>query len=119
MHLESEIRNGHPWSVGAVCGWKTEGEDARLFDELESEEQSTVLQWIADNLLKTQKTPNLHHSSYGLKHLLERDTSIYMTNNQFKDAMLIAGFGPVKVNEINWHYCISRKSPAFKKKVWH
>ena len=45
--------------------------------------------------------------------MLERDTDIYMTNNQFKDAMLACGFLPVNERELNWHYCISRKSPAF------
>ena len=47
------------------------------------------------------------------KHMLERDTDIYMTNNQFKDAMLACGFLPVNERELNWHYCISRRSPAF------
>ena len=60
-----------------------------------------------------RKTPLLSNSSYGLKHMLERDTDIYMTNNQFKDAMLACDFLPVNERELNWHYCISRRSPAF------
>ena len=60
-----------------------------------------------------RKTPLLSNSSYGLKHMLERDTDIYMTNNQFKDAMLACSFLPVNERELNWHYCISRRSPAF------
>ena len=45
--------------------------------------------------------------------MLERDTGIYMTNNQFKDAMLACDFLPMNERELNWHYCISRRSPAF------
>ena len=54
------------------------------------------------------------HTSYGLKHYLEHDTGIYVTNNAFKDAMLICGFEPADPHELNWHYCISEKSPVFK-----
>ena len=118
MVLESEFRNGHPWSCSHVGSKGPEGEDAHLLDEFEPEQQKTILQWIADNLRKTRKTPNYWHSSYGMKHLLERDTGIYMTNNQFKDAMFLSGYEPVDVHHINWHYCLSRKSPAFKRKRW-
>ena len=34
-----------------------------------------------------------------------------MTNNQFKEAMLICGFKPVDETELNWYYRIDRKSP--------
>ena len=53
-----------------------------------------------------------------MKHLLERDTKIYMTNNQFKDAMLLCGYEPVDERLLNWNYRISKKSLAFKRKVW-
>lgn len=114
--LESVIIKGHPWSVATVRGWTAHGEDAKLLSDLAPEDQKTVLKWIAENLLQTEKTPNRHHSSYGLKHYLTRDTGIYLTNNQFKDAMLLSGFAPVKVNELNWHFYLSRKSPAFQRK---
>lgn len=81
-------------------------------DPLPGEAQGIVLNWIRQNILP-RKTPLLSNSSYGLKHMLERDTDIYMTNNQFKDAMLACGFLPVNERELNWHYCISRRSPAF------
>ena len=82
MILESEFRNGHPWSCSHVGSKGPEGEDAHLLDEFEPEQQKTILQWIADNLRKTQKTPNYGHSSYGMKHLLERDTGIYISSPQ-------------------------------------
>lgn len=62
------------------------------------------------------KTPNYDKSSYGLKHILEKDTGLYLTNNEFKDAMLMCGYEPINPNELNWYYQISKKSPAFKNK---
>ena len=50
-----------------------------------------------------------------MKHLLEHDTKIYLTNNEFKDAMMICGFEPMDPDMLNWIYCISAKSPAFKR----
>ena len=61
-----------------------------------------------------RRTPNENHTSYGIKHILERDTGVYVTNNQMKDAMLGCGFEPRKVDELNWAFCISEKSPAFR-----
>lgn len=81
------------------------------------EEIDTVMDWIAE-YISPRKTPLYGHTSYGIKHLLERDTRIYLTNNEFKDAMLQAGYKPVEPNELNWCYCISKKSKAFARKVW-
>ena len=52
-------------------------------------------------------------AQYGLKHNLQRDTGLYLTNNEFKDAMLMCGYPPVDANKLNWYYCISKKSRAF------
>ena len=102
----SRIIDGHP---------NTDG-DTELFLELPIEHQKAVLEWIKTELVP-RKTPNFKHTSYGLKHYLERQTTdhIYMTNNQFKDAMLAAGYKPVDEKDLNWCYCISEKSPCFKK----
>lgn len=81
------------------------------------EEIDTVMNWIAENISK-RKTPLYGHTSYGIKHLLERDVHIYLTNNEFKDAMLQAGYKPVDPNELNWRYRISKKSKAFTLKIW-
>lgn len=86
--------------------------DTELYTDLAPEEQRVVLDWIRRNL-KPRKTALMTRSSYGLKHLLEHDTKIYMTNNQFKDAMLACGFYPVDERQLNWNYCISKRSPAF------
>ncbi len=63
-------------------------------------------EWIRKNIRGSRSI--LHgYSSYGLKHLLEEDTGIYMTNNEFKDAMVLAGFQPVNPNALNWKFRIS------------
>lgn len=111
--LECEMRNGHPWSVGGMLPGPT-GEDAALLADLTAEEQEKVLDWIR-TMLKPTRTPYKDRTSYGIKHILEQDTGIYVSNNQFKDAMLVCGFTPIKINELNWVFCICRNSPAFKR----
>lgn len=103
----AKVVNGRAWTE----------DDTALLTDMTEEEQAKVTAWIRGNILP-RKTPLLSHSSYGMKHLLERDTKIYMTNNQFKDAMLLCGYEPVDEHLLNWNYRISKKSPAFKRKVW-
>ncbi len=98
----SKIINGRAYTDG----------DTALLTDLPLHEQKIVLDWIKDNIVK-RKTPNYNHTSYGIKHWIQGIFHIYMTNNQFKDAMLLCGFYPVKETELNWVYCISEKSPAF------
>lgn len=99
---KSGISKGVPWTDGSTG----------LLTDLSEEEQEIVKDWITHNILP-RKTPYLDASSYGLKHILQGDTRIYLTNNQFKHAMLICGFAPVDEHMLNWNYCISLKSPAF------
>ncbi len=92
-------------------------QDDNHFPALTKEDQRAILQWIQSRLYP-RKTPNNWHTSYGLKHLLERDTKIYLTNNQFKEAMLMCGFTPVNPRELNWCFRLSSKSPAFQLRIW-
>ena len=103
------IKDGRPYSNenGYV--------DDALITSRSQEEIDTVCRWIDMNLFP-RKTVLDSHTSYGIKHILERDTGIYLTNNEFKDAMLMCGYTPVNPNELNWCYCISKRSPAFSKK---
>lgn len=89
--------------------------DSALITDCLQEEIDTVCNWIKDNIYP-RKTPLLDYTSYGIKHILENDTGIYLTNNQFKDAMLLCGYEPVDPDELNWSYCISKRSPAFDRK---
>ena len=102
------IKNGKPYTN--ENGW----EDSELIIDISTEQQEIVLNWIR-NAFIPRKTKNRWHSSYGLKHYLQRETGMYLTNNQFKDAMMISGFYPVDPNELNWCYGISKKSPVFRR----
>lgn len=101
----AKIKDGVPWTYG----------DEALFSDLAKEDQTIALAWIKANFLP-RKTPLNRHTSYGLKHKIQKYAGIYMTNNQFKHAMLLAGFNPVNESEKNWSYCISKKSPGLSYK---
>ena len=118
----SEIINGHPLSCGMAplpMREKLEKIDNSLFYELLDKEQNYVMEWLS-RLDKTKKTV-YNGNSYSLKHMIGSDAymetgkHIYMTNNQMKDALLIAGFEPIDPSELNWEYHISRVSPAFSR----
>ena len=100
------IKNGRPYTNenGYI--------DDALISSHNKEEIAIILDWINTNFIP-RKTVLRTSSSYGLKHILQHDTGIYLTNNEFKDAMLMAGYGPTNPNELNWHYCISKRSPVF------
>ena len=82
--------------------------DDELFTDLSAEDQSNVMRWIKSHIEPT-KTVNRKRCSYGLKHWLEADTGIYLSNNQFKHAMLLAGIYPVDEKQLNWMYRISER----------
>lgn len=100
------MKNGRPYSIenGYI--------DDALITDHPKEQIDLVCDWIRDNI-RPRKTLMLERSSYGLKHDLQRDTKLYLTNNEFKDAMLLCGYQPVDANQLNWCYCISKRSPVF------
>ena len=87
-------------------------EDKALITDRPKEQVALVCAWIRKNI-RPRKTPMLERTSYGLKHDFEHDTGLYLTNNEFKDAMLLCGYYPVDQNKLNWCYCISKRSPVF------
>src|SRR5574344_862299 len=104
------MKDGRPYSVenGSI--------DAALITAHPQQEIDAVFRWIDENI-SPRKTPLLSHTSYGLKHILESDIGIYLTNNEFKDAMLSCGYAPVNPDALNWSYCISKRSLAFDPKA--
>ena len=93
------IRNGRPYTNenGFI--------DEALITDRADEVITAVDGWIRKNIRTGKKI--LHgHTSYGIKHMLEHDTHIYLTNNEFKDAMLLAGYQPVNPKDLNWKYRI-------------
>jgi len=88
------------------------------YNKISITDKQTVEKWIKEHIL-SQKKPNNRHTSYGIKHLFEEDkenSGFYMSNGEFKGALLACGFKPVNEHIMNWKYCISEKSPAFTRK---
>lgn len=92
--------------------------DNRGFSTLSAHEQTELLEWIA-YCIKPRQTPLLTKTSYGMKHIYEEDTGNYVTNAQFEDAMIIAGYEPVDRRVHNHSYRISKKSLAFNIRIRH
>ena len=92
------LKNGRPYTV------ENGSEDKALISDLASADIKRVDMWIRDHI-RESKT-EYPASSYDLKHRLERDTGIYLTNNMFKDEMLLSGFNPKDPDELNWTFYI-------------
>lgn len=99
------IKNGRPYTC--ENGYRDDkllvnGEyDFNTHDKL-----SRVGDWIKENI-RPGSEENTDHTSYGLKHFLEDATGVYLTNNEFKDAMLLAGYEPINSIAVNWTWRIS------------
>ena len=82
--------DGHAWTE----------KDEALFSDVRPEDRELALLWVKWNLWPRKTCSKV--SSYRLKHLLERDTHIYLTNNQFKDLMLLCGYRVHNPLTLNW-----------------
>lgn len=109
MIARTQIIDGHPRTTNIVkdpeTGELIKSEDNDLLSDLPEMVQKFVLLWIAMKIHK-RKTPNYGFTSYGLKHILENEFGIYLTNNQFKDAMYVTGHYPVNEKYLNWYFRI-------------
>jgi len=82
--------------------------------ELPDNQKKTLDNWIMLNITP-QKTPNKNFTSYALKNLFERSPDgFFITNKQFKEAMVRCDFIPVNKNKLNWEFRISLKFPGLK-----
>lgn len=93
------------------------GNDYHEFEQLPSQRQRDLLDWI-DRNLRPIATFNARHTPYGLKHLVtfESDKDSYFTNGEFKGAMLQAGYKVRNKKTQNWVFNVSEQSPVFKVK---
>lgn len=73
------------------------------FDDLTEEEQESLVKWIRENFSPTM-TVDPVSTSYGYKHMYQRDSNRYVTNGQFKGAMLVLGHKPVDEAAFNWSF---------------
>ena len=87
--------------------------DNTHLSDLPAEEQKRLVTWVAYNFYPAKSF--LHFpTSYRFKHTYERRAHIYVTNNQFKEAMLMNGFYPKDASELNWTFRIKKSSPAMQ-----
>ena len=75
--------------------------DEALITDQEVYEYDTVMKWIKLNIRQNDAAVE-SKTSYNIKHMLERDTKIYLTNNSIKDAMMFAGYMPIDENALYW-----------------
>lgn len=92
-----------------------DGDRPAEFDKLETDIKSKVVTWCKRNFTATS-TFNKKDTSYELKHIFQRQDGTYLTNGQFKAAMILAGFLCENTNELNWCFNISEKSAALSSK---
>lgn len=79
------------------------------FDYLTPGEQQHLTKWI-ESRFKAIKTFNTRRTSYGLKHIFERNGGFYVGNGAFKGAMLKCGYQVKDKRDLNWIFNVSEKS---------
>lgn len=102
--VQSEVVNGRDRFL------VTTKDDDHHFHELSPDEQKIAFHWLQYNVVPGNE-PYTLSTSYGLKHTLKNRTNVYMTNNQFKEAMLLCGCFPVAVDKLNWTFLMRKSSP--------
>ncbi|SFM28488.1 hypothetical protein [Methanolobus profundi] len=82
--------------------------------ELPEDQKKAIDDWIRANILP-QRTQEKTYASYALKLLFEESPDgFFITNPQFKEAMLRCGFSPVNKNKLNWDFRVSIRSTEKK-----
>jgi hypothetical protein len=84
--------------------------DPSEFYKLDHDTQKKLLDWIDFNLTERNHF-NRKITSYGLKHMLP----FYVTNGEFKGAMLEAGYKVLDKTEMNWNFNVYVRRKRYKK----
>lgn len=85
-------------------------DDPKQFKQLSQHERALLVSWILTSLAPTNGI-NHRHNSYEIKHSFSNSSlGFYVSNGQFKGAMLVAGFKTDKVKQRNWCFNVSEKS---------
>lgn len=80
------------------------------YEELIPEKQDILQDWIFKNFEISERF-HLGNASNNLKNLFENSPEgFYITNGQFKGAMLIAGYRVKDDKQLNWYFNISKRS---------
>lgn len=82
--------------------------DPNDFDNLSDEQKEILVKWIPHNLGRADRVYK-KASSYYLKELFEKSPQgFYISNGQFKGAMLAAEYRVFDKKALNWHFGISK-----------
>lgn len=66
---------------------------------MNDKEIALCIEWL--NLQQKNKHPNIHHNSYGYKHLVEHWADTYVSNDSFIEAVKRLGIKHEWVSELN------------------
>lgn len=83
------------------------------FVDLDPDEKNLATLWCSKHFEQSNEF-NQQQSSNILKSLIEENTSLYLSNGQFKGAMLLAGFKVEDIESLNWSFNVSEESSIFK-----
>jgi hypothetical protein len=98
------------------------GADVRLddvnqpssYERLKDEEKAAIQEWIARKLRPaTTKGPE---NGLRLREICQYTGCFYVTNGQFKGAMLVGGYEPIDRTELNWSWCYEFVDPELPAK---
>jgi hypothetical protein len=85
------------------------GDDSpKWFARMEEKRKTRLIQWILVVIEPTKRVSQSPQSSYALKHIYEADTGAYVTNGEFKGAMIANCIEPTNDEDQNPVYRIKR-----------
>lgn len=109
-HRPGDRADGWYWARGTseeavLC----EVNQPSSYERLPEEEKASVREWIARELRPSHSMGP--KCSYTLKRVYQRLTDRYLTNGEFKGAMLDAGYPPIDRTEPSWHFAYEFSDP--------
>lgn len=85
-------------------------DNPKMFLELKPLEQILLISWIFNTLVPS-KSINNNVDSYWIKHKFSDSLlGFYISNGQFKGAMILAGYRSIDMGQQNWHFNIKQAS---------
>ena len=60
--------------------------------EINADQMNRVVDWFSDGHATKRATINKRLTSYGIKHVIERDTGVYISNDSCVAALITLGF---------------------------
>jgi len=82
------------------------GNDPLDYTRMREDEQKALYDWICDAFDFRETSTVCLDTSYGLKHVYERQTGNYVSNGEFKGAMIHVGYLPVDPLDLNCCYLV-------------